>query len=140
MMSKKAGLRAKQPQQVGLLTMMKARQMALRTKRRAMDKLQSGKTLEYDPTTLGKASTKQLVTWCEKYHLSAKAEPNTPLKNTLRERLADLLVVERHRTQRYRTAQAAQLGDDAIGRADEHIAAYEMSAANWGDADGTPEV
>jgi hypothetical protein len=110
-------------QQTGLqvMTMLKFRQKALNVKKVAMEKLEHGKTLDYNADELAKMTVAQLKATCQRYHVSVKSEKGTPFRNTLRESLAELLLKEKHRSDTFRKSKATQQGKEVEERTAEHL-------------------
>lgn len=104
--------------------LIKVRSRMVRTKKVAMDKLEHGKTLDYDVTTLELMSLATMQLMAKKYHIPLSADESP---EELRTRLAGLLLRERMRSNAYKKNQSAKAGDQYKNHADKIIESYEMN-------------
>ena len=117
----KAGAAPRTEKQADVKTVLKARSRMVSTKNTALDKLEHGKTLDYDVQTLQMMSHRHMIETCARYHLPHDGGPEE-----LRSRLAELLLRERMRSNAYKKAQAVRRAATVVDRADEQVDTYEM--------------
>ena len=116
-----AGAAPRRKKEADVKTVLKARSRMVSTKNTALDKLEHGKTLDYDVQTLQMMSHRHMIETCARYHLPHDGGPEE-----LRSRLAELLLRERMRSNAYKKAQAVRRAATVVDRADEQVDTYEM--------------
>jgi len=96
-----------------------------KTRTVAMDKLESGRTVDYDPDSLERMNPEMLKRMCIKYRLDTTGKPDD-----LRSRLAELLLTERKRTNSWLKTKNMNVATEINERADEAIGEYEIEMAD----------
>lgn len=104
-------------------TLIKARKRFVTVKQVALEKLEHNKTLDYDPELLENMSYEQMIDRCKRYHLKTDGTM-TEVKN----RLAELMVRERTRSNAYRKKVAGSAGAKVKQSAAAIIQKYEMES------------
>eukprot|EP01051_Picozoa_sp_SAG22_P013913 SAG22_NODE_1618_length_3971_cov_2.707645_1_plen_249_part_00 len=106
---------------IGFATMMSVEERLLKTKNKAMNKLQYGRTCSYTADELPELPVKALREHCTISRLSSKGSAAE-----LRTRLAEHLLAERFRTDRYRESIAQGQAAEITGRVDRMLKRNEL--------------
>jgi hypothetical protein len=96
----------------------------------AMKTLEQGVAMDYTGEYLEIMDLRQMREKCKKYKVSMAPEDNTPLSMTLRTRLAEKLLAEKTKLNRYSKWVSGNMADDAVERAADRLHRYEMDTAN----------
>jgi|EP01044_Picomonas_judraskeda_P000451 hypothetical protein len=104
-------------------TLLKARTKLLKTKNVAMGKLEHNRTVDYDPVVLEDMGREQMIALCKQYQLQSRGTTEE-----LRDRLGELLLSERKRSNAYKKKVSAAVGAEAEQRAVEAIQQYELKS------------
>ena len=104
-------------------TLLKARNKWMKTKTVAMSKLEHNRTVDYDPVVLEDMSREQMIALCKQYHLQSRGTTQE-----LRDRLGELLLSERKRSNAHKKKVSTAAGAEAEQRAVEAIQQYELQS------------